>query len=96
MEFKITSTIWQINELFDRYPSLTKFGVEVRQVTIMEMRYAGRDANGWLIRDLVPTKVECAFVKIDNLEQLIELQKTVNQELIINSDSIEIYDGCRE
>lgn len=37
-----------------------------------------------------------AYIYIDSLNQLMELRKEIDNELIIDSDYIEIYDSYRE
>lgn len=100
MKFRIESTNWwKTNELIIHYPCLTKFGLEVEQefkpkkVVIeddlgkpMEFEY-GCDV------DYIP------YVTIETIEELINLQKAVDHDLIVKDygePSIEIYDGYRE
>lgn len=95
MEFEITSTYYHISKLLDRYPCLTEFGFEIRQITSTR-KIRILDENKKPMYQIVPTTVEHAFIKIDSLERLIKLQKAVDQELIFDSNFIEIYDGYRE
>lgn len=95
MEFKITSTFYHTSKLLDPYPCLREFGFEIRQVPYTR-KLIGVDANNNPIHQAIPATDECAFVKIDSLEQLIKLREAVNEELVIGCDSIEIYDYYRE
>lgn len=54
------------------------------------------DETGNPIRQIIPCKKDIWIVDIETLEDLLALQKEINEEIILCENVIEIYDGYRE
>lgn len=102
MKAKINSTlIWGNPEaLLEEYPRLIEFNyrIETRNFPI-EQRI--KDENGKsMIQEIGSRTERYGCIDIFTFEQLVDLAKAVNIEIIISADgngpSIEIYDGYRE
>lgn len=70
-------------EVLDEYYCVKKFPIETESIT----KYSGQ---------YFECHYETAYIHINTLEELIELQKLVGYPLIITEGDIEIYDGYRE
>ena len=98
MRFELYSTVWyDTKDIIERYPCLKDFKVE--ECTVKKDRYITTlDENGNRIRQVIKddrTETKC-FIDIDTIDQLINLLKAADNELVIGKDFIEIYDGYRE
>lgn len=103
MKFRIRATDIYPDDsrIIDKYPALKEYGFEV----VEERKTANKvaritDENGNLITQERPCSwiVKKAFIRINSLEELLELRKDVDNDIIIyrESNTIEIYDGYRE
>jgi hypothetical protein len=90
------------DQLLEMYPCLKEFGFIVEDVKRTARKWI-RDENGERIMQEYERTISLPYIFIDSLEDLIKLQKAVDNELVFGptidcSDGyfIEIYDGCRE
>lgn len=103
MKFRIFSSGYCLDREFDKflskYPVLEKYGLEIEEFDQRRKRYVTvTDENGMEMRQMMPYTfhVKRANVTIDTLEQLMDIIKDVGHSVVVNEDSIEIYDGYRE
>jgi hypothetical protein len=100
MKFRIWSTEhWNINDIIEHYPCLTKFGFDVEK-EISPKKVLIRDENDKPMEFEYGCDVYYTpYVHISTLEELLALRAEVECELIIMDNgepAIEIYDGYRE
>ena len=105
MKFRIDATSIPIGpaygcheKLLKEFPCLSKFGLEIVGEEI--------NAGGQWIRDENNNRIwqpsnrkkifYAPYVTIDTVEQLIELINSVENPIVVTSDTIEIYDTYRE
>ena len=103
MKFRIYSSFYcmdnEIDELLDDYPVLKNYGFEVIKETRTGRRVTRiKDENEKPMVQETPYTYEIkkVYVNIDTLEQLMSLIKDVNCHVIVDEDTIEIYDSYRE
>lgn len=105
MKFRIVSTHcrFDVDKMLEQYPVLYRFGFSIKEMAF-PMRTFIKDENGEKIQQIEERKRHIGYVFLDSLEQLTELIKAVDNEVIISrSDThrygteyeIEIYDGWR-
>lgn len=100
MQFHVCSSYWcldsEVDKVVDKFPCLKDFGLEL--VDEQEPVYTRiRDETGKFIRQVDTTKTKTrAYITIDTIEQLLELEKASGHALIVTQDEIEIYDDYRE
>lgn len=99
MQFRIWSSNWcldsEVDKLVDGYPCLKDFGLEL--IDRIEPQYTLiRDETGNFIHHFGDVEIKCAYINIDTIEQLLELEKASGSALIVTQDTIEIYDDYRE
>lgn len=107
MKFKITATsIWNDEEIIEKYPCLMKFGYEVL-TEYVPITHKIRDEGGFLIDYINGTRaVNTPIVHIKTLEDImglinmLTLTNECHTSVIISNDrdipKIEIYDTYRE
>lgn len=99
MKFKITATssvYGDPEKLIEGYPCLENFGYELEEYEELK-RYYIRDENGRRIKMEYGIETKYTpYVRIDSIEQLVELTKAVGNPLVFSEDEIEIYDSYRE
>lgn len=90
------------DQLLKKYPCLNEFHFIVEDVK-RTARKLIRDENGEYIMQEYERTISLPFIFINSLEDLVKLQKAVDEELVFGptidySDGyfIEIYDGCRK
>ena len=100
MKFHLSSTLYDkyCDKLLEVYPCLTDFGFGVDEKHYPKITRV-KDERGKPItqQNGFATKRE-PFVEINTLEELLELIRLVDNEVIVNNDpaTIEVYDGYRE
>ena len=101
MTFKIEATsVWHDEDVIKSYPQLSDFAFRCDEEE-QPRRIAIRDDEGQLMWQQVGAEiVKKSKIKIESLEELINLLSAVDHPLIIDSEeggfTIEIYDGFRE
>lgn len=103
MKFEIMATYChrEVEEIVEKYPILKQYGFEVveeRKVCTRNVKIT--DENGRPMTQKVPYEYvdKKAYIQINSLEEILDLRKDVDEDIIIYNDSntIEIYDGYRE
>lgn len=100
MQFRIWSSNWcldsEVDKLVDGYPCLKDFGLALIDEIVPQYTRI-RDETGKFILQVDNTKTKTrAYINIDTIEQLLELEKASGNALIVTQDTIEIYDDYRE
>lgn len=101
MKFYIRSSMFWENpdQIINRHPCLYDFGFDIHGVT-RNRKERILDENGNIILNERYEIKRLGIVIINNLEQLLALQKRVGYEIIVDVERdepwIEIYDGYRE
>ncbi len=99
MKFHLKSTIYDkyCDKLLSVYPCLVDFGFDTKE-KIYPKTTRVRDERGNYITQNDFVTVREPVIEINTLEELLELIRLVDEEIIINNDPavIEIYDGYRE
>ena len=103
MKFQLTRPTWDYNELMEKYGAILKdFGFEEKRITdfASEMEIRLSAVIDWMtFHDDDCDNIYC-FISINSLDELIDLRKRLNCNVIIGSDEgvdfLEVYDGYRE
>lgn len=101
MKFYIRSSVYWENpdRIIERYPCLYDFGFDIRGVT-RNRKERTLDENGNIIFNERYDIKRFGIIIVNDLEQLMALQKRVGYEIIVDVEQgepwIEIYDGYRE
>ena len=99
MKFHISSTLYDkyCDKLLDVYPCLTDFGFGVDEKLYPKISRVKDEYGKYITSESYAIKRE-PFVEINTLEELLELIRLVDNEVIVNNDpaTIEIYDGYRD
>lgn len=99
MKFHLKSTVYAkyYDKMLEVYPCLKDFGFDVEEKIYQKVSRV-KDIHGEYITQENYVGVLEPFVVINTLEELLELIRLLDEEVIVNDDpaTIEIYDGYRE
>lgn len=97
--FEITAvSVLDADKLPDKYPQLRDFDFGIMRKYVRMLYSDALPVNEYkrFIRMENPIYERVGYVVIDSIERLLELSKALDRPLLIENNTIEIYDGYRE